>query len=164
MQVPGKRNLKTAISIAICIVTAQIMTVLTGMEVGYLFSGIAVVVTMQSSMDISINKGKHRVLGTLFSGVITIVSYSIYINFIPVAFESVFVFVTIVLVIYLLNQMKIKEGILVACVVILSTYGLKETQYVQYVIIRTLETSYGVAVALLINRYLWPYKILAAKK
>lgn len=148
----GMRNIKTALAVFICIVVFAIM----GPEFNPLFAAIAALITMGPSIENSVESGWNRILGTIYGGtggmlgifIANLISFEYaYIIIIPIGLMAI---------IYICNNFKKTAAISLACVVfisIMTTYPLEMGSYM-LAILRLLETSFGIMVAFLINRFI----------
>jgi len=143
----GLRNIKTAISVCICIFIARLLK----LEYPF-YSAIAAVITLGNSMIGSYRTGKNRLLGTLAGAVIGITFASIQSN------NLLLCGIGIVLVIFLCNALKWRGSVTIGCVVFLAIMiNLNGRSPIEYGIYRTIETFIGVITALLVNYYLFPH-------
>ncbi len=148
----GMRNIKTALAVFICIGVFAIM----GPEFNPLFAAIAALITMGPSIEDSVESGWNRILGTIYGGIggmlgifiANLISFQYtYIAIIPIG---------LMVIIYFCNNFKKTGAISIACVVfisIMTTYPLEMGSYM-LAILRLLETSFGIIVAFLINRFI----------
>ncbi|AFA47401.1 hypothetical protein membrane protein [Acetobacterium woodii DSM 1030] len=146
------RNIKTALAVFICIIVFAIM----GPEFNPLFAAIAALITMGPSIEDSVESGWNRILGTIYGGIggmlgifiANLISFQYtYIAIIPIG---------LIVIIYFCNNFKKTGAISIACVVfisIMTTYPLEMGSYM-LAILRLLETSFGIIVAFLINRFI----------
>lgn len=140
----GSRNLKTAISVFICIIVFQLLK-----RPYPFYACIAAVICMQNSVHNSFVAGKNRMIGTIIGAVVGIM-FSIFIGQ-----NAIVTGLGIVLVIYLCNFFNYDGSVSIACVVFLAIMtNLKEgTSYI-YAINRVFDTFVGIIVAILVNKYI----------
>lgn len=152
----GMRNIKTAISVAICIFALHLV----GIKQPF-FACMTAVFTMQANVSTSFQAGLDRFLGTLAGAVIGTILALLSI-FLPM--ESLLLRVTVaplglILIIYVLNQLKLRDSIFIASIVFFDLLmRVAPNAIPHYAISRTALTGFGAIVALLVNRYIYPPK------
>lgn len=152
LQPIGMRNIKTALSVFICVVVFAIM----GPQFNPLFAAVAAIVCMGTSMENSVKTGWNRILGTIIGGLSGL--FGIFLcNVIPLGFAYVLIIPLGTMgLIYLLNSLE-KPGAIIICTVvfisIMTTYPQELGSYVAS-FFRLLETGFGVIVAFLVNRFI----------
>lgn len=140
----GARNVKTALSVFICLMLYH----LTGQPYS-LFACIAAVICTQNTIENSFLVSKGRVLGTIFGGILG--------YFFTILFgdNPVMITVGIVILIYFGNLINKKEAISMSCVVFLSILiNLEDMNPLVYTIYRVVETTIGIVVSIIVNKYL----------
>lgn len=147
----GARIIKTSLAVVLCIV---IDSYLKGGS-GFL-SGTAAIITMQSTFKDSFRKGGHRVLGTFFGaglgGLFALISQG---NVLLIALG-------IIILIYSFKLLKWDTGIVISCVVFLVIMTEKNnTDILLYSFNRLIDTTLGIIIALLVNYFIKPPKIIA---
>lgn len=150
----GARNLKTALSIFLCILICESL----GLDSPF-YACIAAVICLQDSVENSVKMGKNRMIGTLIGGVAGTFATFI-LSFYPIyALKVVLVTLLIILVIYTCNVFKKPGAVTIACIVLLATTLLNRdySNYI-YAIARVIETFIGIIVAILVNRFIVPFK------
>lgn len=158
----GLRNIKTAISVTICIIIFNIIN-----RDNASFACIAAVFCMQDTVSNSINMGKNRILGTFLGGLIGI--FLIYLSSIfPFLYtiNSIMTGVGISLSIYILTILNEPESVAASCLVIIGimiSYDRQLNPY-SYAIDRTIDTALGILIAILVNKYIHPPKEKHTKK
>ncbi|WP_373481963.1 aromatic acid exporter family protein [Acetobacterium sp.] len=148
----GMRNIKTVLAVFICVVVFAIM----GPEFNPLVAAIAAVITMGPSIENSIETGWNRILGTVFGGAVGMLGIFIA-SLIPYQFAYVFIIpVGIMGLIYLCNTINKSGAIVITVVVflILMTSYPQDAGTYMLAILRLLETTFGIIVAFLINRFI----------
>ncbi|MGL5615243.1 MAG: FUSC family protein [Sarcina sp.] len=150
----GARNLKTALSVFICIIVFELL----GAESPF-YACIAAVICMQDSYENSIIAGKNRMIGTFIGGLAGILAtffLTIYNNF---WFSTILVSLLSIAVIYCCSLLKKPAAVNIACIVLFAnTVLLRDVPSYTYTINRIFETLIGIIIATLINRYVHPYK------
>ena len=144
----GLRNIKTAVSVFICILIFQIL----GRDVPF-YACIAAVICMGPSVDSSVITGKNRFTGTIvggFCGIITMFP----IQFLPTWFDPIYIGLGVLILIYLCNIAKINGSISIACVVYLSILtNIRTTSTIMYAINRIIDTTIGIVISIFVNKY-----------
>ncbi len=144
----GMRNIKTAISVSICIALAHVF------NREYIFyAAIAAVIAMQSSVSDSFNAGKNRMKGTIVGATIGFVF----------AFISpsniLFCGIGIVMLIFICNLLGWNKSITISCIVFLAIMlNLNGRNPLMYSINRMIDTFMGITVAVLVNYFILPPK------
>lgn len=150
MQTIGMRNIKTAISVFICIILLSAFH-----STFPFYACIAAVITMQSTVHNSFTTGKNRMLGTIIGAIWGLTFAIISPN------NAFLISIGIVFVIYSLNLLNRKNSIIIACVVFLAIMtNLKEGTPLVYSFNRVIETFVGIFVSVLINHLIFPPEFL----
>lgn len=150
----GARNLKTALAVFLCIVIFRIF----GDESPF-FACIAAVICMQDSYENSIVAGKNRMIGTCVGGAAGVLETFILLQYNSPWFSAVTVSLLCIIVIYVCNLLKKSGAINIACIVLFAnTVVTRDITSYTYTITRITETLIGIIIAILINRYILPYK------
>ncbi len=150
MQKIGMRNIKTAISVFICIIILRAFHSTTPF-----YACIAAVITMQSTVHNSFTTGRNRIIGTIIGAIWGLTFALISPN--NVLLSSI----GIIFVIYSLNLLNRKNSIIIACVVFLAIMtNLKEGNPLVYSFNRVMETFLGIFVSVLINYVIFHPKYL----
>ena len=149
----GMRNIKTALSVGICIIILR----LSNFDSAF-YACIAAVITMQTTVENSFQTGKNRLIGTIIGTIIGII-------FSYIAPHSTILTITgVSLIIYITNILHENKSTNIACVVFLAIMiNLKNTSPLHYGINRFIETAIGIIVAVLVNRYICPYNEITVK-
>ncbi|WP_055071808.1 FUSC family protein [Clostridium massiliamazoniense] len=150
----GARNLKTAFAVFLCIVIFRVF----GSESPF-FACIAAVICMQDSYENSIVAGKNRMIGTCIGGIAGVLETFILIKYDNPLFSAIVVSLLCIAVIYCCNIFKKPGAINIACIVLFAnTVVVRDIPSYTYTITRIIETLIGIVIAVLINRYIFPYK------
>ncbi|QUH27924.1 FUSC family protein [Vallitalea guaymasensis] len=137
----GSRNIKTAISVFICICIFQLLN-----RPYPFYACIAAVICMKNSIQNSFVVGKNRMIGTTIGGVIGLILALVFGNY------SIVVGLGIVLVIYLCNLCKQSDSIVIACIVFIAIMtNLKGTPSHIYAVNRVIDTFIGIIVSIIVN-------------
>lgn len=152
---PGKRIIKTAIAVGICLLISKWMSFPSNF-----YMVIAAVLAMKSSPQQSLEYGKNRLKGTLMGGLFGIVVlyifeyYKIEINSMSYITINVIATIFCFWVCKLLNFNDI--GGSMSCVVLFTiTIPRVNQDIVTYVIVRVIETLIGIIIATIVNKYLF---------
>ena len=150
MQKIGMRNIKTAISVFICIIILRVFH-----NTFPFYACIAAVITMQSTVHNSFTTGKNRIIGTIIGAICGLI-------FALISPNNVFLTsLGIVFVIYFLNLVNRKNSVIIACIVFLAIMtNLKEGTPLIYSLSRVIETFIGILVSVLINYLIYHPKYL----
>ena len=142
----GLRNIKTAISVFICITIFSLLN-----RQDPFFACIATVICMKESVYNSYIIGKYRMIGTIFGGVLGFLLISIFSN------NAIVAALGISLIIYLCNSFGKQDSIVISCVVFLAVMtNLKGVESYIYAMDRIIDTFIGIIIAILVNRALGP--------
>ncbi|NLJ58083.1 MAG: hypothetical protein GX339_04460 [Tissierellia bacterium] len=153
----GMRNIKTSLAVFICLLLFDFIN-----RENSIFACIAAVICMQNTIVDSLDRGIARIIGTIIGGMVgilvlflvnTITAYEILIFIIPLG---------IMLLIQICVMINMKQSVVICCVVYLSIMITKshEGGYVWYTINRVVDTSIGILIALIVNKYIFiPEKI-----
>lgn len=137
----GMRNIKTALSVFICIVILKLF------RFQYPFYAcIASVICIQNSISGSFTMGKNRMIGTTIGATIGFLFSLIQID------NAFLCFIGIICVIHCCNITKVRESATIACIVFLAIMtNLKDVTPFMYNIYRIFETFIGIIVAVILN-------------
>ncbi|MBW9148259.1 FUSC family protein [Clostridium sp. CM028] len=150
MQKIGMRNIKTAISVFLCIIILRAFH-----NTFPFYACIAAVITMQSAVHDSFTAGKNRMIGTIVGAIWGLI-------FTLISPNNVFLTsIGIVFVIYSLNLLNRKKSIIIACVVFLAIMtNLKQGTPLFYSLSRVEETFIGIFVSVSVNYLIFHRKYL----
>lgn len=160
----GMRNFKTAISVFICILVLEY----TGIAKPF-FACITAIIVMETDMHTSFEVGIYRFIGTVFGSVIGSLYAIIFYKFLPMDIllvRSIVIPLGVMLIIYILTSFKLKDSILMSCVVFLAIMIAMDSEapLLSYALERIISTVFGAVVALLVNRFVYPYKVKDTKE
>lgn len=153
----GLRNIKTSIAVLLSFLVFRLV----GRQYP-IYACIAAVIctkdTVQNSFDIS----KDRIIGTLIGGLIGAFFLKIIgVSDSGISFEII-ASIGIVVVIYLCNLINEKGSVSLACVVylliLLNFRDSESSAPYTYAFDRMVDTAIGIAISLLVNRFLFPFK------
>ena len=146
------RNVKTALSVGICILIFQLL----GQETPF-YACISAVICLKTTVQSTLKGGKDRVIGTALGGVAGVAAMFL-LELIGDTYSFLIFPILIMILIYFCNLFKIQDSISIACVVLLSviiTHRPEGLLAYQYVLSRCLETLFGVVVAFAVNASLF---------
>ncbi|MEG0356253.1 MAG: aromatic acid exporter family protein [Christensenellaceae bacterium] len=158
---PGMRTVKTAICVFICLV----LNIFIGNEFS-LYSSIAAIVCMQSTIETTISSGINRLIGTIIGGLLGMLM----IFFLQFSLQNylylVLMPIGIIAVIYTCNLIKKPGSATIGAIVFLIVFGAPTTLSSPYTlaISRILFTIVGIVIAVLVNRFIVPAKRFEDKK
>ncbi|MGG7179093.1 FUSC family protein [Clostridium paraputrificum] len=149
----GLRNIKTALAVFICMILFQ----LSGGKNPF-YACIAAVICMKDTVESTFTMGKNRLIGTLLGGLLGVIAIYL-IGLIPIlhAANPLLTAIGIVLAIYCCNLINKPGAVTICCIVfigIMINYD-GPTSY-SYAIGRSIDTSIGIIIAILINKYINP--------
>lgn len=153
----GLRTIKTAIAVFFCLLIHYVCRTETG-----LLSCIAAVVCMRETVGKSLQMGLHRFLGTLIGGALGYVLV-LFAQNMPHYQDGIYVIIIplgMIICIWLCTLIDKKNGVIISCVVFISIGlepSLDKAMTLYNVFLRITDTTVGIIVAGLVNRYFFPY-------
>jgi len=145
----GLRNIKTTISVLICLLFYHFMD----MD-GVMIACVSAIICMQDSVEKSLTNGKNRLQSIGIGTVIAMAFRYVNRGFPNAYLEMISVGVGIMTVIMICNLLKRNSAIIMGCVVFLSIMlGGGDTDPFVYSVSQLLNTLFGVAVAVLVNYF-----------
>ena len=145
----GSRNIKTALSVFVCLIFWP----------SSLFAAIAAVICVQSTVENSLNIGINRLIGTFLGGVMSLILIYIINYFNLKDYLAIIVSLGVSLIIYICNLIKKPSASSISSITLIAILITQSSNNpVMYSIYRTIETAFGVIVAILINKYIHPPK------
>lgn len=177
LPLPGMRNIKTAVSVLLCLVVYVLFPLLAEITNEFdgkffelltfivnrqdpMFACIAAVVVMQSTVADSVSSGKSRIYGTAIGAAAGLLFLLINLS-VPVRLLNILLIaVGVVFLIYVCNLLKLQNAVSISVItflVILISIGQKSP--ITYAINRLLDTGIGIVISIFVNRYLnFPFK------
>lgn len=160
----GMRNFKTAIAVFICILVLESI----GIHKPF-FACIAAIQTMQTDMHSSFEAGIYRSIGTISGTIIGSISAIVFYKYLPMDIlivRAIVIPLGIMFIIYVLTSLKLKDSVLMSCVVFLSIMISMdaESSLLHYAVERSFSTTFGSVVALLVNRFIYPFDMNSCNK
>ena len=143
----GSRNLKTALAVFICLLFLN----------QSLMASIAAIICMQSTIEDSVSIGFNRLFGTLIGGLLGIIIIYLVSVF---KLQDYIIFIaagSVSLIIYICTIINKPAACVISSIVILGiVIEPSVDNQIPYAIARTIETSLGIIIAVLINRFINP--------
>lgn len=162
LQTIGARNLKTSLSVFICIIVFELL----GRSSAF-FACIAAMMCMQDTVENSYKMGKNRMLGTFLGAIVGLLLIAIF-NVLSIQHFIVYALLTAIgttIAIFLCILFNCKGAINSACIVVFAIMtNLKGVGSYDYAFNRILDTFIGVIIAIIINRLVYPYQNKTEKK
>lgn len=147
----GMRNIKTTISVFICLLIFEAIN-----RENSIFACIAAVICVQNTIVDSRKIGMSRIIGTIIGGLAGALSLFIVNTFYN---EKVLIFIIplgIMILIQICVKINMKKAVVICCVVylvVMISMNHKEG-YMLYTFNRVVDTSIGIIIALLVNKYI----------
>lgn len=140
------RNIKTALSVVISVIVADIFK----LESAF-FVATGALISMETTVKKGIKAGIYRVLGTVIGGCIGVIMYLIDPG------NLFLIFFGIVVLIGILNFLKWHDCISMACVVFcVIMINMTTNDIIHYAFQRTFDTIVGIIIAIIINYVVSP--------
>ncbi len=177
LPLPGMRNIKTAVSVLLCLVVYVLFPLLAEITNEFggkffelltfivnrqdpMFACIAAVVVMQSTVADSVSSGKSRIYGTALGAAAGLLFLLINLS-VPVHLLNILLIaIGVVFLIYVCNLLKLQNAVSISVItflVILISIGQKSP--ILYAVNRLLDTGIGIVISIFVNRYLnFPFK------
>lgn len=148
----GMRNIKTTLSVFFCLLLFASIN-----RENSIYACVAAVICMQNTIVDSLEKGVSRVLGTIVGGLVGIFVLFV-VSEIFIVNEDMMIFIIplgIILLIEICVMIDQKQAVVISCVVYLSILISKNRDggYVLYTVNRVVDTSIGIVIALMVNKY-----------
>lgn len=146
-QKPGMRNIKSGIGVMICILVSYV-----GIINNTFFASMGCIVAMQTTLKGSLISGLNRVKGTLVGG-----SVGLLLSLIDRG-NPILACIGIITSIYICNILDMNDSIVITCVLFCVLYLDLDTVIsdpINYALYRTVDTSMGVFVGVLVNYYIY---------
>lgn len=154
----GLRAIKTAIAVSLC----MLMTYVFKRDEAFI-AAFAAIICMQPTYNQTFKSGLNRTFGTVLGGFIgyALLELATIIPFYQSWWNIILAPICLLLVIYLCNMFNKQPSVSIACIVLLCciaqpSEGINDTLI--YVINRVLSTTFGIVIAMLVNKFLWPKK------
>lgn len=158
----GMRNIKTTLSVFLCLLLFEIIN-----RENSIFACIAAVICLQNTIDDSMKTGRARVIGTIIGGVVGAMVLFIVNTFFDNRILIFIIPIGIMILIKICVSINMRQSVVICCVVYLSVMITKnhDSGYLLYTINRVVDTSIGILIALLVNKYVGiPEKLISMFK
>ncbi|WP_411169432.1 aromatic acid exporter family protein [Clostridium sp. MB05] len=143
----GYRNIKTALSVLICLIFWP----------NSLFAAIAAVICVQDTVENSVKTGLNRLIGTLLGGILGVLLLFTINKFNLSSFSAIIAAIGVSLIIYLCNLVKKPAACSIASIVLIGIIiSPNYDSPLIYSFRRTIETAFGIMIAIVINKYINP--------
>lgn len=147
----GMRTIKTSTSVFLCLLLFEFFNRENAVQ-----ACIAGVICMQNTIDDSFKKGIERVIGTIIGG---IVGASVLFFVETFGHEQLLLFIIpfgIVILIEICVGLKLKQSVVICCVVYLSILITKQHEggYILYTFNRIVDTTIGIMITIFVNKYM----------
>lgn len=148
----GLRTLKTAISVTVALLIVRLYT---NDNDAMFYAALGALVAMDTTLDRSLHQGITQLLSVLFG---TLVGYAVLFVF-HASIPAWIVGLGVLVLILLCNMLKFSHTITLSCIVFLSAcmYNSHSNDLLRDAALRMVNTSIGLATALLVNIALRPY-------
>ncbi len=152
------RTIKTAIAVMICILTRDILYMMDIYSFNIFFAGIGAVNAMQSSINGTRKAGFNRVFGTVIGAVVSLMIYPLNIIVFDGKLDFLFAGLGIIIVIKIITELNKPNAVFVGCIVLIASVTKIDSNeaILFYVLNRTIETTYGILVAVVVNETIKP--------
>lgn len=147
----GMRNIKTSTSVFLCLLFFNFIA-----RENAIHACIAAVICMQNTIVDSFTKGTERVIGTIIGGIA-----GGFVLFLVTTFghENMLIFIIplgIIILIEACVTFNLKQSVVICCVVYLGILisNEKDGGYILYTFNRVLDTTFGIMIALFVNKYM----------
>lgn len=160
----GMRTVKTAICVAVCLLISRLYS-----DGFTLYSSIAAIVCMQSTIENTIRTGLYRLMGTLIGGGFGMLLLFFTTNSIYDFMYLIIMPVGIIVVIYFCNMVKMPGSSTIGAIVLISVFvsplqsSITDNVYI-LALFRMLDTAVGIFVAMFINRFIAPARMRDPKE
>ncbi|MBB6715765.1 FUSC family protein [Clostridium gasigenes] len=146
----GLRNIKTAISVCICLIL---------FSKDPFFAAIASIMCMQDTVEHSLKIATNRVVGTLLGGLLGLIFLYLTRWLHAETFTPYITSIGVVIAIYLCNLLKRPAASAMSSLVLIAIMIAPATSNpFIYASKRTIETIFGITVSILVNKYIKPPK------
>lgn len=150
----GMRTFKTALAVGLCMLLYNVLLP-NSLYLGPFYGSIAAVISIQPTTSKTKHIATNRVIGTMIGGLYSAILYSLYIKLGISSIDFLFVFVGVIITIITCNKFGFSSGISTGCIVLIGAFALDfPTSPLLHALYRTIDTSVGVIIAYLVNKYL----------
>ena len=152
----GLRAVKTAVAVFICMFFANFFNRSDGF-----FASVAAIICIQQTYDKTFKIGLQRFVGTLIGGGTgyIILEFIHVINFSSKWINTIIIPFCLLFVIYVCNVIDYKGSVVIGGIVLISVLLKNDSSgALIYIINRIIDTTTGIAIAMIINRFFLPEK------
>lgn len=155
----GMRNIKTAVAVGICLLTVQLIGLISGVigldkEINGIQAALAATICMKSSLQNTLKTGIDRTIGTIIGSAMGVL-FLLLGGLIPDMLFVLLVTAGVVVIIYMCNVLRLQASIPISVVVyLIILIGRREISPLMYGLVRLVETVFGIFVAYVVNRFL----------
>lgn len=150
----GMRTFKSALAVSLCMLFYNLFLP-NALYLGPFYGSIAAVISIQPTTTKTKYIAVNRVIGTVIGGLYSAILYSLFLQLGIETLDFLFVFVGVIITIVTCNKFGFNSGISTGCIVLIGAFTLDfPTSPLLHAIERTIDTSVGVVIAYLVNRYL----------
>lgn len=157
----GLRTIKSTIAVAICVLISYLI----GNRDQIFFGGVASIICMQKTTKDTFMMGFNRFTGTVLGGVLGFITITLgtYIPKYSSGIDMIVIALAALIAIYFCNLLKLNEATSISCIVLLNVTANYDgssmaDDALRYVVFRVIFTFVGIIVAIIVNRYIFPYK------
>ncbi len=157
----GLRTIKSSIAVAVCVLLSYVFH---NRNVIF-FGGVACVICMQQTSKDTIMMGVNRFAGTILGGTLgyIVIMIGTLIDEFYHGIEVPIIAAASLIAIYLCNLLNLNDATSISCIVLLNVStnydGTTEAAGAfSYVLQRVIFTFVGIIIALLVNKFIFPYK------
>ena len=151
----GLRNIKTALAVFICIIVFPLFNE----DSNPFYACIAAVICMKDTIPNTFKIGIDRIIGTVLGGIMGIIFIFLIKNApnnnLVTAIASA---LGIVILIYICTCIKKPGSVTISCIVLIGVILNHGEDSYSYAIFRSIDTTVGIVIAYLVNKYINPPK------
>lgn len=156
---PGKRTIKTALSVLICYISISIFNNIFGTNLESFYAGLTAVFVLLPGVSQTKKRGYQRILGTIIGSVYALfAAFTLDMSSVDNILMPLIIFLGVILCIHTCYLFESPDGVLVSCIVLLACISVQQEHYVLYIIMRMFATIYAVFVTYMVNKYIYPYQ------
>lgn len=152
----GLRNIKTALAVFICMILFPLIS----KDSNPFYACIAAVICMKDTVPSTFKIGVDRILGTVMGGLLGVVCIFIIEKFPYLSsFNAILTAIGIIILIYICTCINKPGSVTISCIVLIGIMvnHIGPESYA-YAVGRSIDTTIGILVAFLVNKYINPPK------
>ncbi|MCL1936716.1 MAG: aromatic acid exporter family protein [Defluviitaleaceae bacterium] len=146
MSLPGFRTIKTGIAVLLCLFIYNVI----GRD-GAIFAIMAVLICMQDSVEKSIKEGINRTIGTIIGATFGTIFVFTNLYFLNIFLYDAIIVIVLILLIHICHLIGIRKSIVIATIVYMVIMLGADENPIMYSIDRTIDTLFGIIIAVIIN-------------